>query len=418
MSIFSVLDRLRNTPRSPAQFNALAQQIVRSTHTSSLASAAHRIAAYVDGRMQLQGLNLYLALESCTPLIALHAVFREGERNRYRNGLQQSYGDHNRLLLLGLDMLDNRQPEWYGNRLAADLHPVERPELVSCFSEYESLKITRQHKVILWLGAAFHDFGKLYRPGAGGLDAEDAPELCRPIASVLFQALPPGSDQLFEFVLRNHDIIEGVTNGTTPANFIRLQVLAIPNTLRQMALPFLGLVQLAGAASLGEGRITQRKIQIYLSCMRGTILDRGEPMRRFDQLVRAGSESGKTERIVNSKSFSVGFVNNLEAGRKTALQTFFDQVVLHNWEQISGEAWLVSTSAGRELLSQFLVELAFLWREKFSDHQHVLITAPTVKMIASTREATSTPGVSELPSLQTKKLGSIRLLNGAKTLLV
>ena len=55
--------------------------------------------------MDLTGLELYYALERSTPLLQFHAILRDGPQNRDGSGLQQSYGDHNRLLMLGLDKL-------------------------------------------------------------------------------------------------------------------------------------------------------------------------------------------------------------------------------------------------------------------------------------------------------------------------
>jgi hypothetical protein len=58
-----------------------------------------------------------------TPLLGYHTILRDGPRNRSRDGLQQSYGDHNRLLMLGLDRLLAGDVEWYEDRLDPESPP-------------------------------------------------------------------------------------------------------------------------------------------------------------------------------------------------------------------------------------------------------------------------------------------------------
>src|SRR5437879_6229503 len=68
-----------------------------------------KLTTMVDGFLRrarsLTGLELYYEIERATPLMGFHAMIRKGPQNRMRSGLQQSYGDHNRLLMLALDKL-------------------------------------------------------------------------------------------------------------------------------------------------------------------------------------------------------------------------------------------------------------------------------------------------------------------------
>src|SRR6185503_1220912 len=82
-----------------------------------IADVRARIDAFLAGSLPLTGVDLYLLLERASPLIELHTIIRPGPQNRTRSGLQQSYGDHNRLLLLGLDALAGGDLEWYRGRL-------------------------------------------------------------------------------------------------------------------------------------------------------------------------------------------------------------------------------------------------------------------------------------------------------------
>jgi hypothetical protein len=89
---------------------------LRALGRTPLADVRTRIDACLTGATPLTGLDLYFLLERATPLIELHTILRPGSGNRTRSGLQQSYGDHNRLLLLGLDSLENADLDWYRSR--------------------------------------------------------------------------------------------------------------------------------------------------------------------------------------------------------------------------------------------------------------------------------------------------------------
>lgn len=68
----------------------------------SLPTLLEDLDCFERGRRPLSGLQLYYFLEAATPLLEFHTMLRPGPQNRMRSVLAQSYGDHNRLLLLGL----------------------------------------------------------------------------------------------------------------------------------------------------------------------------------------------------------------------------------------------------------------------------------------------------------------------------
>ena len=78
------------------------------------------LGAYLDGETDMNGLDLYYELERAAALLTFHTMLRGGPRNQARSGLQQSYGDHNRLLMHGLDQLVAGDLDWYRERLDPD----------------------------------------------------------------------------------------------------------------------------------------------------------------------------------------------------------------------------------------------------------------------------------------------------------
>ena len=155
------------------------------------------IAAYLEGRATLTGLDLYYRLEQTTPLREFHTVLRSGPQNRTRSGLQQSYGDHNRLLLLGLDKLLEGDLSWYRERLAQP-GAVDDARLQACFEEVRRLGLTRRACIALWLGAALHDCGML-GGSDGNVDVEDGVVLADDVLDTL---CPDDVRMLASFAIR------------------------------------------------------------------------------------------------------------------------------------------------------------------------------------------------------------------------
>jgi hypothetical protein len=210
------------------------------------------IDAYLDGSAELTGLDLYYELERTTSLLTFHTMLRTGPRNRARSGLQQSYGDHNRLLMLALDRLVAGDLEWFRARIDAD-DPVDDDALTRCLERVVALRVPRDQLVALWLGAALHDCGMLCGRGAS-VDVEDGVVLSRPLIDAV---CPEPVRDLARFVLHHHDYIKDVFRGEVPAALVAGEHDALPAELRPVGLAGLGLVQVAGSASLGEGRLVR-----------------------------------------------------------------------------------------------------------------------------------------------------------------
>ena len=103
----------------------------------------------------------------------------------------------------------------------------------------------------LWLAAALHDCGMLCGRGAY-VDVEDGIVLSRDLIDVL---CPGPLRDLALCVLHHHDYIKGVFLGEVPAATVADDIEALVPALQPVAMAGLGLVQVAGAASLGEGRL-------------------------------------------------------------------------------------------------------------------------------------------------------------------
>src|SRR5262245_30391417 len=129
------------------------------------------VEAFCRGDTTLSGLALYYELERATPLLEFHTMLRDGPRNLDANGLQQSYGDHNRLLMLGLDKLLHGDLEWYRRRVDADDPPTDA-DLAEVVDTASRVNISRDALVALWLAGALHDCGMLAGRGPA-VDVED-----------------------------------------------------------------------------------------------------------------------------------------------------------------------------------------------------------------------------------------------------
>ena len=212
------------------------------------AALREAIGSFRAGTGPLTGLDLYYELERVTPLLGYHTILRDGPRNRSRDGLQQSYGDHNRLLMLGLDRLLAGDVEWFEDRLDP-VSPPDSEALRACVETAAELEVDRDALVALWLGASLHDCGMVFHRGPH-VDVEDGVVMSRAIFDEL---CPSEYRDLAEFALRHHDYIKDVFLGEMPAAPTADALEALPADQRAIGSAALGFIQVAGAASLGVG---------------------------------------------------------------------------------------------------------------------------------------------------------------------
>ena len=140
---------------------------------------------------------------------------REGPKNLDASGLQQSYGDHNRLLMLGLDRLVGGDLQWLRTRVNDDT-AVADTDLRSVLDAVAGLDLSRDDLVALWLAAALHDCGMLCGRGAY-VDVEDGIVISRDIVEAL---CPAPLQELAYFALHHHDYIKDVFLGEVPTEIV------------------------------------------------------------------------------------------------------------------------------------------------------------------------------------------------------
>ena len=271
--------------------------------------------AFVSGERALTGLDLYYELERATPLLEFHTMIREGPRNSTISGLQQSYGDHNRLLMLGLDKLVEGDLEWLRSRLEHE-GCVTDDELIACFASVQALDLTPRVAVALWLAGALHDCGMLCGRGSY-VDVEDGLVLSRDVIDAL---CPAHLRPLAYFVIHHHDYIKDVFLGEAPVTFVADELDALDVDIRPTALAALGLVQIAGAASLGDGRLGAFRMEIARACFDGTALDDRTPETRLGRLL--AREPSAAPPIAGDSTTTLG-----------SLEPFLRAAALHGWHR-------------------------------------------------------------------------------------
>lgn len=295
-----------------------------------------RIDSYLAGEAELTGLELYYELERSTSLLSFHTMLRDGPRNRARSGLQQSYGDHNRLLMLGLDMLVAGDFDWYRARIDPT-DPVGDDALARCFDAVAALGLSREALVALWLAAALHDCGMLCGHGAY-VDVEDGVVLSRPIIEGL---CPAPLVDLATFVLHHHDYIKGVFLGEVPAALVADDLAALPPEQRAVALAGLGCVQVAGAASLGDGRLGGLRFEIFGRCLDGTALDDRSTSTRLARLLGTSATPDPIAAPVPDR--------------------FLETTAVHAWQRATGDLPTGDRAAR-------LADVAAAWAASGADH--------------------------------------------------
>jgi hypothetical protein len=300
--------------------------------------------AFRRGHRNLTGLELYYALERSTPLVEFHTYLRDGPQNRDANGLQQSYGDHNRLLMLGLDELLAGDVDWYRQRVDPE-DGVTDAALTELLDTAASLDLSRDTLVAVWPAGALHDCGMLAGRGAA-VDVEDGVAIGREVVEAL---CPRELRELACFVLRHHDYIKDVFLGEVPAVSVSHELEQLDATLRATALTALGLVQVAGAASLGLGRLTPFRVRIFRRCVDGSALDDQSRSTRLARLLAPDPER-RVEPV------------GVDAA---PIEPLLERVAVHRWHRVFADA-------GREQRLEKLEEINARWAAEEADRVVVL----------------------------------------------
>jgi hypothetical protein len=297
-------------------------------NSSMLERLSQQGRAYVAGDRPLSGLAVCRGLEQSTPLLLLNLIIRNGARNRLGTGLQQTYADHTRMLAYAIDQLLAGETAWLCGRIWPS-SGVSETDVARCVARAAKLEIDRRQRFGLWLAASLHDYGKLYGR-RNGLDPEDGVAMVAPLLS----RIEPVDDltDLILFAVRNHDVIESVTTGSTPAAFIGEQLRRLPPSQHELAMAFLGIIQFAGAASLGMGRIVPSKVEIFEQCLSGEIIADESPDRR------AGALCSSTHRA-DHHFVTVAGTRGSVVVDDSQTREFLTRVVFQGWEELREDVW-------------------------------------------------------------------------------
>gem|GEM_PF-6780433 len=341
--------------------DSLATTVREGYSMRSVLELKNKIEAYIENEEDLSALEFYRLLEDGSYLSLFHLIERKRERNRLNNRLQQTYGDHNKLFALGMDMLQECNVTWFLSRVKPG-DTISQDEVTQIVTNYKISN--KKEEIALWCALTFHDYGKLLGKKYG-LDAEDSEYLAEPIVELIND---PIHYKYVKFLIRNHDSIEYVFNGETPVKVLLKELGKIDPTLHHNAFKMLGLIQFVGAASLGEGRITKRKADILNNCNLDYLQSNTSTQHRLQRLLYGEVVNWDTS-FKNEEMTSI-----LDASTSDQFQAFLDQVQLRNWDAIVESVEKVSTEDQvRPRLVQVLHLFSEIWKESPRKAEYFII---------------------------------------------
>lgn len=408
-TLFSLADALeRYVTHEAAESERLGGEVRRSLNEAGLARARDTLARFVAGDAALDALGLYTQLERCTPLLLFHVIRRRSAMNLHRSGLQQSYGDHNRLLVLGIDRLARGDVAWYRGRCWQP-QGVTDSDIERCCAAHARTALGRGEQTALWLAACLHDYGKLVMRDHG-LDAEDAVALAGPL---LDRVCEPSLRPLVEIGIRYHDLIEYVGTGETPAALIAGEIETLAAAQRPVALALLGAIQLAGAASLGEGRVTARKVEIYLDCTSGALLDDRSIESRLARLLAGDMRVVPTA----ARAQAAARLAELAPTARAGLGELLERVVLREWSRLCRTlAAREGEQASVDLLFAGLLAVERCWQARSRDPLHIVFSNGSADWLIDAVRGTGT-NPRALDHKLASQTGLVTLLNGAQAMI-
>jgi hypothetical protein len=286
----------------------------------SILETAHQRITELSEQDSVEGaLRTCYSLEEATPLVLLNLIRRRGDRNQLRSGLQQTYGDHTRMLCHSIDKMLMGDVDWLWDRVWQP-SDIAYQEIVERVEQIQAIEMTKTDRMKLWIAAALHDYGKLYGR-RDGLDPEDAATLVKPIISPW---LTETDVQDIQYIIRNHDAVEYVRTGETATSTIANRPNRQP--LRVSLLnAYLALIQFCGAASLGEGRIVPSKVDIFDRCLSN------QNALPTNTLLRLGLLCGPSDDPIHGFRSAMLYEPYSTIDVSNALSGLLESASLHGW---------------------------------------------------------------------------------------
>jgi hypothetical protein len=142
----------------------------------------------------------------------------------------------------------------------------------------------------------------------------------------------------------------------------------------------LGIIQLAGAASLGEGRLTSWKIGIFQGLVDGTLVSDTSRSCRLGRLLFGAQLAIDDEK----RRYVADILDDLDFEDRTCIEEFLTNVVLHQWSKFRDA--VMEHSSGREAIDaawRSIRYLATAWRNHGKYCEHIALTLTLLKIIAA-----------------------------------
>jgi hypothetical protein len=232
-------------------------------------------------------------------------------------------------------------------------------------------------------------------------------------APVIETLVEPALWPLVRFAIRNHDFIKDVTTGEVPTGFIAEQLAELPAGMKDAAMLALGMVQVAGAASLGEGGLEQERIEIFRSCWTGRILSDQTAETRLARLLRGPAISVSD----GDRAAQAAYMLALPQSERTALHEFLDGTILHGWpEAVTLVRRRTPAEEVERSLLVILMSLGEFWRRHPAKPLHVMISREAARtLVEHAGTASAENGTKALPGIHGE---TIRLLNGEEAVIL
>jgi len=159
-------------------------------------------------------------------------------------------------------------------------------------------------------------------------DVEDGLALAQPI---LESYCPAATRPAAEFALRHHDYVKDSFLGEAPVAALIDDLETLDPEQRPVALAALGLIQVAGASSLGVGRLTDFRIAIFHACLDGTALADPSPELRLARLLAPSPDPSPAAGGGCDVAAARAARDGLPAAEGDDLDVLLASVFVHGW---------------------------------------------------------------------------------------